>query len=56
MFTLFQRAAYRLLFEYVGKAVPVYVQARNKAYTTLKHAALEKWATMEIRLKQTGQL
>ena len=27
---------------YVGKAVPVYVQARSMAYTALDHAAVEK--------------
>ena len=39
----------------VGKAVSVYVHARKKAYATLEHAALEKKATVEIVVRQTGQ-
>ena len=52
---MFQKVACNLLVGYVGKAVPVYVHARKKAYATLEHAALEKKATLEIVVKQTGQ-
>ena len=52
---MFQKVAYNLLVVYVGKAVPVYIHARKKAYATLEHAALEKKATVEIVVKQTGQ-
>ena len=32
----------QILFAYVGKAVPVYVQARNMTCATPKNAAVEK--------------
>ena len=56
--TLFQKVACRLLVAYIGKAVPVYVQARNMTYATPEHAAVEKLATVETvvkQVKQTGQ-
>ena len=52
---MLQKVACNLLVVYVGKTVPVYVHARKKAYATLEHAALEKKATVEIVVKQTGQ-
>ena len=42
---VFQKVACSLLVVYIGKAVPVYVHGRKKAYTTLEHAAVEKKAT-----------
>ena len=52
---MFQKVACNSLVVYVGKAVPVYVHARKKAYATLEHAVLEKKAIVEIVVKQTGQ-
>ena len=34
--------------------VTIYAHARNMASATLEHAAVEKWTTMEIVVKQTG--
>ena len=50
---MFQKVACNSLVVYAGKAVPVYVHVRKKAYATLEHAALEKKATVEIVV--TGQ-
>ena len=52
---LFHKITCRLLVAYIGKAVPVYVQARNMTYATPEHAAVEKWVTVETVMKQTGQ-
>ena len=53
---MFLKVACNSLVVYVGKAVPVDVHARKKAYATLEHAALEKKnAIVEIVVKQTGQ-
>ena len=55
MGTLPQKVACRLLVAYIEKAVTVYVQARKITYATPKHAAVEKYATVEIVMKQTRQ-
>ena len=34
--------------------VTIHANARNMASATLEHAAVEKWTTMEIVVKQTG--
>ena len=39
---LFQKDVCRLLVAYIGKDVPVHVQARNMAYATHEYAAVEK--------------
>ena len=41
MGTFFQKVACKLLVAYIGKAVPVYVQARNLTYATPQHAAVD---------------
>ena len=48
---MFQKVACNSLVVYVGKAVPVYVHARKKAYATLEHAALEKKGNCRNRRK-----
>ena len=55
MGTLFQKVVRRLLLAYIGKTVPIYVQARNMTYATPEHAAIEKQATVETVAKLTGQ-
>ena len=52
---MFQKVACNSLVVNVGKAVPVYIHARKKAYAILEHAALQKKAIVEIVVKQTGQ-
>ena len=55
MSTLFQKVACKLLVVYIGRAVPVYVRARNVTYATPEQATVEKWATVETVVMQTGQ-
>ena len=51
---LVQKVACRVLVTYIGKAVPVYVQARNRTYATPEHAAVDKKAGKKTVVKLTG--